>query len=129
MYAKIFSQIYDGTLCTVGPWEALVTFQQFLVLSDQDGTVDMTALAISRRTSIPLEIIEKGIAALILPDPESRTPDEDGKRLVPLAEGRSWGWRIVNYAHYRRLQREEDRRSYHRDRYVNGKAARASGVK
>jgi hypothetical protein len=34
---------------------------------------------------------------------------------VPLSEGRAWGWRIVNYKHYRQLKREEDRRSYHRD--------------
>lgn len=115
MYAKVFSQIFDGTLCTVGPWESLVTFQQLLILADQEGHVDMTATAISRRTTIPIEIIEKGIAALLLPDPESRTPTEEGRRIVPLSEGRAWGWRIVNYKHYRQLKREEDRRSYHRD--------------
>jgi hypothetical protein len=115
MYAKVFSQIYDGTLCTKGPWEALVTFQQMLVLADPEGCVDMTASAISRRTTIPLEIIDKGIEALLLPDPESRTPTEEGRRLLPLAEGRHWGWRIVNYKHYRDLKREEDRRAYHRE--------------
>lgn len=115
MYAKVFSQIYDGTLCTRGPWEALVTFQQLLVLADQEGTVDMTAGAIARRTTIPLEIIEKGIAVLLQDDPESRTPTENGKRILPVSEGRSWGWRIVNYKHYRSLKREEDRREYHRE--------------
>jgi len=115
MYAKVFAQIFDGTLCTVGPWESLVTFQQMLILADQDGSVDMTATAISRRTTIPLEIIEKGIAALLLPDPESRTPTEEGRRIVPLSEGRAWGWRVVNYKHYRQLRREEDRREYHRE--------------
>lgn len=122
MYAKVFSQIYDGTLCTKGPWEALVTFQQFLVLADMDGCVDMTAAAISRRTTIPLEIIERGIAELIQPDPESRTPTEEGRRLVLLAEGRHWGWRVVNYAHYRDLKREEDRREYHRQYWHKRKA-------
>lgn len=115
MYAKVFTQIYDGTLCTKGPWQALVTFQQLLVLADRDGNVDMTAAAIARRTTIPLEIIELGIAELLKPDPESRTPTEEGRRIVPLADGRSWGWRIVNYTHYRELKREEDRRQYHRD--------------
>ncbi len=115
MYAKIFAQIYDGTLCTHGPWEALVTFQQLLILADQEGHVDMTASAITRRTTIPVEIIEKGITALMLPDPESRTPVEEGKRIVLLSEGRPWGWRIVNYAKYRQLQREADRRDYHRE--------------
>lgn len=114
MYAKIFAQIYDGTLCTNGPWEALVTFQQLLILADQHGVVDLTASAIARRTTIPLAIIEKGIAALLLPDPESRTPTEDGKRILPLSQDRSWGWRVVNYKHYRELKREEDRREYHR---------------
>lgn len=115
MYAKVFSQIYDGTLCTKGPWQALVTFQQLLVLADQDGNVDMTTGAIARRTTIPLEIIELGIGELLKADPESRTPVADGKRIVPLSEGRAWGWQIVNYKHYRDLKREEDRRAYHRE--------------
>lgn len=115
MYAKVFVQMYDGTLCTKGPWQALVTFQQLLVLADMDGNVDMTAGAIARRTTIPLEIIEEGIKTLLEEDPESRTPTENGRRIVPLAEGRPWGWKVVNYKHYRSLKREEDRREYHRE--------------
>lgn len=115
MYAKIFAQIYDGTLCTKGPWQALVTFQQLLVLADQEGNVDMTAAAISRRTTIPLEIISMGIEELLKADPESRTPTEDGRRILPLCDGRAWGWKIVNYKHYRALKREEERREYHRN--------------
>jgi hypothetical protein len=115
MYAKVFSQIYDGTLCTRGPWQALVTFQQLLVLADLEGCVDMTVNAIARRTTIPLEIIEQGIVELLKPDPESRTPTHEGRRIIPLSEGRSWGWLIVNYKHYRQLKREEDRREYHRE--------------
>jgi hypothetical protein len=122
MYAKIFAQIYDGTLCTHGPWQALVTFQQFLVLADQNGVVDMTANAISRRTTIPLDIIKQGIDALLLPDPESRTPTEEGRRIVSLSDGRGWGWRVVNYGHYRQLKREEDRREYHRQHWQKRKA-------
>lgn len=117
MYVKIFSQIYDGTLCTKGPWQALVTFQQLLVLADQDGNVDMTEEAISRRTTIPLDIIHIGIAALALPDDKSRTPTEEGKRIVLLSDHRDWGWHIVNYEHYRRMKREEDRREYHQAYY------------
>lgn len=115
MYAKIFTQIYDGTLCSKGPWEALVTFQQLLILADKDGCVDMTSSAISRRTTIPQEVIDVGIAALLLADPDSRTPDEEGKRIIPLSDERKWGWRIVNYAHYRNLRDEESRREYHRN--------------
>ena len=114
MYAKVFAQMFDGTLCTKGPWQALVTFQQMLILADQEGNVDMTAAAISRRTTIPLDIIEIGIDVLLLPDPESRTPAAEGRRLLPLRQGVPWGWLIVNYKEYRNLKREEDRREYHR---------------
>ena len=123
MYAKIFSQIYDGTLCTNGPWEALVTFQQLLILADEEGGVDMTIPAIARRTTIPREILERGIEALMLPDPESRTPTEEVRRIIPLSNGRSWGWRVVNYEKYRQIKREQDRRDYHRDYYHKRKSA------
>lgn len=114
MYGKMFRQMYHGTLATTGPWQALVTFQQFIVLADKEGIVDMTAEAISRETTIPLEIIRLGITALEQPDKGSRTPDEEGRRIIRLSEGRDWGWRVVNYVHYRNLKREEDRREYHR---------------
>lgn len=117
MYGKIFQQMYDGTLGTNGPWEALVTFQQLIVLADQDGCVDLTIPAIVRRTTIPQHIIEKGIAVLQLPDPDSRTPDDDGKRIVRLSEHRNWGWRIVNHAKYRAIRSDEERREYHRSYY------------
>ena len=122
MYGKLFRQMYHGTLATVGPWQALITFQQLIVLADQDGTVDMTPEAIARETTVPLEIIRIGIEALEKPDPDSRSPDEEGRRIVRLAEHRKWGWRVVNYEHYRRVKREEDRREYHRQYWQKRKA-------
>lgn len=119
MYGKIFSSMYDGTLASRGPWQALVTFQQMIVLADQDGVVDMTADAIARRTSIPLEIIEAGIEALLQPDTKSRTPDEEGRRIVTLEEHRDWGWQIVNHAKYRDMRKAEDRREYLRVAQAN----------
>jgi hypothetical protein len=114
VYGKLFAQMYDGTLATRGPWQALVTFQQMIVLADKHGEVDMTIEAISRRTTIPVDIIETGVRELLLPDEHSRSPDENGCRLVPIDDGRPWGWRVVNYGHYRKIRSEEDRREYHK---------------
>lgn len=114
MYGKVFTSMYDGTLATRGPWQALVTFQQMIVLSDKHGVVDMTAEAISRRTTIPLEILLTGIAALEQPDDQSRTPDLDGRRIIRLNGTREWGWQIVNYVHYRNMRSAEERRDYMR---------------
>lgn len=115
MYGKLFESMFDGTLTSRGPWQALVTFQQMIILADPKGYVDMTPETIARRTTIPIEIIVKGIAALEKPDPDSRTPDEDGRRIVRLSDTRAWGWRIVNHGRYRQIRSQEERRKYMRE--------------
>jgi len=104
--------MYDGSLATSGPWEAMVTFQQFLVLADRFGDVDMTAEVIARRTIIPLAIIEKGISELSKPDPLSRDNREEGRRIVLINPDRAWGWHIVNYTKYAVIRNAEERREY-----------------
>lgn len=112
MYGKLFVSMYDGTLATRGPWEALVTFQQFLILADRSGVVDMTPDAISRRTTIPIEIIERGISELEREDDGSRTPDENGRRILRISDTRTWGWQVVNYEKYRQIRTADERREY-----------------
>lgn len=115
MFGKLFASMYDGSLRSKGPWEAIVTLQQLVILADIEGAVDMNCEAISSRTSIPLPIIEKGIQALMAPDPDSRNPGEDGRRIVLLRPNNAWGWRIVNYGFYRNLRSEEERRQHRRE--------------
>ena len=110
MYGKLFVSMFSGSL--YGHWQAIVTFQQMIILADKDGTVEMTPAAISATTSIPLDIIEAGITLLEAPDPNSRTPDEDGRRLLRINPSRPWGWHITNYAYYRAIRTAEDRREY-----------------
>lgn len=114
MYGKIFTNIYEGTL--YGKWEALVTFQQLIVLCDADGIVDMTPHAIAARTSIPLEIIQKGLDTLGSPDPFSRTPDQEGRRIELIDAHRPWGWHIVNHKKYQQMQDAEMIRHQTRER-------------
>lgn len=118
MYTKIYPQMFEGSLVKSG-YKAVITFQQMLILADKIGVIDRTPEAISRITTIPLDIILEGIAALEEPDPESRSPDEEGRRIVRLSPNRTWGWRIVNYEHYRNLRKEEDRTEYHRQYWRN----------
>jgi len=110
MYGKIFESIYGGSL--YGQWEAIVTMQQLIVLADADGVIDMSVPAIVGKTSIPLEIIEKGLNILAEPDPHSRTPGSDGVRIQLLDEHRDWGWFLVNHEKYKNLRTAEDRREY-----------------
>ena len=124
MYGKIFDSIYDGTL--YGQWEAIVTFQQMIVLADADGVVDMTPPAIAARTSIPLEIIQNGLAILQEPDPYSRTPGSDGRRIEHIDAHRPWGWVIVNYSKYKHLQDADTVRAQTRERVRKHRESKAA---
>ena len=78
--------------------------QQLIVLCDADGIVDMTPHAIAARTSIPLEIIDKGLEILASPDPYSRTQGNEGRRIELIDAHRPWGWHIVNHAKYQQMR-------------------------
>ena len=127
MYGKIFASMFKGSL--YGQWEAIVTFTCMIVLADAEGEVDMTAEALAAQTSIPLDIIRKGIADLEAPDPKSRTPDEEGRRIVRVSDDRDWGWRITNHAAYRAIRSAEERRDYMRQYQRARRAAASTGSK
>jgi len=108
VYGKIFESIYDSSLAE--DYLTRLVFMDMIVLADKDGLVDMTLWALCRRTNIPQEIIEDAIVKLESPDPNSRSTTKDGRRIERLNEGRSWGWRIVNYHHYRQKGSTEEKR-------------------
>lgn len=119
MFAKVFAQIFDSTIAE--NYQHRHVFMDLLVLADVDGVVNMTVEAIARRTNAPLDLVSEAIEALTLPDPHSQNREHDGRRLIPIEEGRGWGWRIVSYHHYRAIRDEEQRRQYHRDYYLEKK--------
>jgi hypothetical protein len=113
MFAKVFGQIFDSSLAE--DYNCRRMFMDLLVLADWDGIVDMTPEAISRRTNVPLPEVQRYIELLSRPDPLSRCPDCEGRRLVLIDSHRNWGWRIVNFLHYRNLKNEEARKEYFRN--------------
>lgn len=98
-FAKVFAQILDSSLAE--DYRVRLVFEDMLKLSDAKGVVDMTRESIARRTNVPLKIVSDSIKTLEDPDPTSRTPDYDGRRIVRLDAHRDWGWRIVNFVKYR----------------------------
>lgn len=113
MFGKVFAQIYDSTIAE--DYHTRHMFMDLVVLADSDGVIDMPMEAISRRINVPLEIVQKEIAKLELPDPQSRTPDHEGRRIIKIS-GRAWGWQIVNYLKYRGIANEFERRENGRER-------------
>lgn len=112
MYTKLFKSIVDGSL--YGRRQALPVFLVMLALADKHGIVDVLPKKIADILGESEEYVAIGIKELSDPDPISRTPTEEGRRILPLNEHRSWGWKITNYEVYRNMRDEEERRIYQR---------------
>lgn len=127
MYGKLFASMFDGSL--YGNWQAIVTFQQMIILCGPDGVIDVTPQALAARTSIPLDIIQEGLRVLEAPDQYSRTPDHDGRRIERLDDHRPWGWRIVNYRKYRMMVSAEEKREADRVRIAEKRKNERDGAR
>jgi len=112
MYCKLFSSLYQGTLR--GRPDEILVFTNLLAHADAFGIVDKHFRAISEEVGITIERVKAAIDVLESPDPESRSPEEGGARLVKLDGHRIWGWKIVNYGKYRAIKNEDDRREQNR---------------
>lgn len=113
MFAKVFSSLYDGSL-RGRPHEILV-FTNLLTRADANGEVDRHFRAIAEDIGLTVEETKAAILVLESPDPESRSPEEEGRRIARLEDHRTWGWRIINYAKYRAIRHAEDRRAQVRE--------------
>jgi len=112
MYAKLFASLYQGTMR--GRSDEILVFTNLLAHADMHGVVDKHFNAIADETGISLERVKKAIEALESPDPESRSLEMGGCRIVKIDKHRVWGWKVVNHAKYRAIRHEEDRREQNR---------------
>jgi hypothetical protein len=112
MYVKLFASIYQGTLR--GKSHGLLVFTNLLAHCDKAGEVDVHPRAIADEVGLTVEEVNAALAELEAPDPESRSPEENGCRIMRLDEHRAWGWRVVNYIKYRAIRDEADRREQNR---------------
>lgn len=127
MYAKVFKSMWQGTLGD--HWEGWATFVYLLAHCDRSGLVDMTPQAISRGSSLPIDVVRRGLEILESPDPSSRSTDLEGRRLERIDTSRDWGWRIVNYEYYRNLRDSETVREQTLERVTRHRVTRCNAVK
>jgi hypothetical protein len=125
MYGKVFASLYQGTLR--GKAHPILVFNNLIATANRHGEVDRHWRAIAEDIGLTTEEVRDAIDFLSSPDPESRSPDCDGARLTLIAPPRAWGWVIVNYAKYRDIRDEEERRDYMRDYMSKRRSAGVEG--
>jgi hypothetical protein len=87
-------------------------FMALIAISDVSGLVVGTDIAIARRLHIPVNMFTKCLQALMSPDPDSNSKEQEGRRVVP-SDGER-GYQLVNYVKYRELKTTGGRRLYMR---------------
>lgn len=101
-FVKLYVQRMTSSSIWEEPAETRLLFIWLLGHADVDGCVlHHSPTTLARLVNISLEGVERGLATLEAPDPQSRTRDEDGRRLILLPNG---GWKVVNIQLYREMQ-------------------------
>jgi len=95
-YTKLFGSILDSTVWSE-PLATRVVWITMLAMCDQDGNVAARAPGIAKRAGVTRAECDRALATFAAPDPDSRTPDNDGRRATETADG----WHILNYERYR----------------------------
>lgn len=92
------SSIWDQALHVRVAWVAM------LAACDSAGVVHGTVGGLARVFNLSVEQMEDALARFTAPDPHSRTPDHEGRR-IEVVPG---GWRLLNYRAYRERGQAKD---------------------
>ena len=102
-YAKLFGSIVHSTVWGE-PLATRVVWVTMLALSDRDGVVEAAVPGLARAANVSVPEVEAALASFLSPDPHSRTPDNEGRRIAK-CEG---GWKLLNYEKYLFLKSKEE---------------------
>ena len=118
-YTKLFNSILASTI-----WredlETRVVFITMLAMADKNGIVEGSVPGLADFARVSVTGTRAAIEKLSAPDLDSRSPEYEGRRIVPI-EG---GWRLVNHAKYRAKMGADERREYLRLKQAERRAKR-----
>lgn len=110
-YTKLFSSLVTSTIWMETDRTRIVWITM-LALADKNGEVQASIPGLARVAGVPLEDCEAAIQKFLSPDPYSRTPDDEGRRIEKI----DGGWALINHAKYRAMASRDDEKSAHAER-------------
>lgn len=108
-FTKLFGSILASTVWQE-PDATRLTWITMLAMADKEGLVSASVPGLAHMARVSVPQCEEALRTFLAPDPYSRTPDHDGRRI----EADAGGWRLLNHAMYRAIRDSEDRREYQR---------------
>lgn len=119
-YTKLFSSIVASTIWRE-PHEVRIVWITMLAMANKQGVVDAAVPGLADMARVSIESCETALARLESPDPHSRTPDNEGRRIKKVPGG----WLILNHAKYRERMGADERREYNRVKQAESRAKKA----
>lgn len=117
-YTKLFSSITDSTIW-LEPSGTRLVWITMLAMADAKGEVHASVPGLAHRANVTRAETDAALQCFLSPDPDSRTPDFDGRRIEPI----DGGWRLLNHAKFAKIRNSEERREYWREWKAKKRAA------
>jgi hypothetical protein len=112
------SSVWDNDDATVRIWVTI------LAMKDKDGVIHTSLSGLARRARKTIDETRAAIAKFEEPDPDSRNPENEGRRIRRI----TGGWQVLNHEWYRNALQPEDQREYERQRKAKQRANKKSGM-
>ena len=91
----------------------------FVIAHAIDSSVELNPPHLAAAIGIDRSRVEQAIEFLCRPDPQSRNPAEEGRRLVWES---GFQYRVVTHEYYRNMRNEDERRLYNRQKQQEHRA-------
>jgi hypothetical protein len=105
-YAKLFDTMYTGSMYGAG-LHVFALWPWILAHKDENGNVEVNPAFVAPQLGCVAQQLRDALDYLMQPDPNSRTKEEDGRRLVKVSQ---FGYHVVNNEKYK--HRGKDRTAY-----------------
>ena len=101
-FTKLFSSITESTIW-VEDNETRIVWIAMLAMADRKGRVWGSIPGLANRARVSVDGCRKAIQTFLSPDPDSRTKEEEGRRIREI----DGGWQLINYFKYREIRDQE----------------------
>lgn len=110
MYGRVFEHMYEGSM--LGAGINVFAVWNYILAKARRGSVEVNPVLIAFKLGGTADDVVSALEFLQKPDPESRSKEEEGRRIV--RDGQ-YQYRIVNWQHYEDIRNEAERRVYVRE--------------
>lgn len=122
-YTKLFNSIVTSTIWTEDDRTRIVWITM-LAIADKNGEVQGSIPGLARIAGVPVDDCRAAIRKFLSPDPDSRTKDDEGRRIEEI----DGGWHLLNFRKYREMASKEDLQAAEASRKARYRARIARNV-